>query len=201
MKDAVKTAGTRNTVIVCLAVTFGMLGMAYAAVPLYQLFCQVTGYGGTTQRASDTTGTVLDQTITVRFDANISTALDWEFEPAQRAVTLKLGEKKQVAYRAKNLGSEASFGTATFNVSPGVAGAYFNKIDCFCFTQQELQSGEAIDMPVVFFVDPDFVNDPLLKNTRTITLSYTFFPDETARREVTEIRNPVQGGEKLKSSL
>lgn len=197
MAKPAEKAGLRSTVIVCLTVTFGMLGMAYAAVPLYQLFCQVTGYGGTTQRAADTTGTVLDRQIKVRFDANMSNALNWEFKPLQRSVTLKLGEKKQIAYRARNLGRAASFGTATFNVSPGVAGAYFNKIECFCFTQQELKPGQSIEMPVVFFVDPDIVNDPLLKDTGTITLSYTFFPDEAADSQKSANRRSLRDGEKL----
>ncbi|MEO1399565.1 MAG: cytochrome c oxidase assembly protein, partial [Pseudomonadota bacterium] len=164
--------------------TFGMLGMAYAAVPLYAWFCQVTGYAGTTQRAEAPTGTVLDKTIVVRFDANVSSDLAWTFKAKQREVSLKIGEQKQVSYMARNDGRAASFGTATFNVTPGVAGAYFNKIQCFCFTEQELKPGQSIDMPVVFFVDPDIVNDPLLKDTKEITLSYTFFPDEEAEQRV-----------------
>ena len=173
----------RSTVIVCLGVAFGMLGMAYAAVPLYKIFCQVTGYAGTTQRADDTTGQILNKKITVRFDANTSNDLDWKFEPAQRSVTMKIGEKSQAFYKATNLGDAPSWGTATFNVSPGAAGVYFNKIECFCFTEQELAAGQTVDMPVVFFVDPDIVNDRLLKDTDTITLSYTFFPDEEAEEE------------------
>lgn len=169
--------------LICLSITFAMLGMAYAAVPLYDLFCRVTGYAGTTQRADDTTGTVLEKTITVRFDATTSTDLDWKFQPKQREITLKIGEKKQALYYAKNTGSDVSFGTATFNVTPGAAGVYFNKIECFCFTEQELAAGQEIDMPVVFFVDPEIVNDPLMKNVPEITLSYTFFPDEDAQEE------------------
>ena len=186
MSAETKPANHKTVVLVCAGVTFGMLGLSYAAVPLYKIFCQVTGYAGTTQRADDTTGTVLDKQITVRFDANISSDLDWDFKPKQRAVTLKIGEKGQASYIAKNLGSAASFGTASFNVSPQQAGAYFNKIECFCFTEQELAAGQSVDMPVIFFVDPDIVNDPLLKNTSTITLSYTFFPDEEAQAKVTQ---------------
>lgn len=165
--------------LICLAMTFGMLGMSFAAVPLYQLFCQITGYGGTTQRAEYTPGTVLSKGITIRFDANVSNNLNWDFEPLTRSVTLKVGDKGQVSYRAQNLG-RTSFGTATFNVSPPQAGAYFNKIECFCFTEQKLAHGEKIDMPVIFFVDPEIAEDPLLKDLETITLSYTFFPDEDA---------------------
>lgn len=190
-----------RVVTICLGVTFGMLGMAYAAVPLYEIFCQVTGYAGTTQRAEDSTGTVLEKTINVRFDSNISTDLDWDFAPKQREVTLKLGEKATAYYVAKNLGKSDSFGTATFNVSPGAAGVYFNKIECFCFTEQKLASGETVDMPVLFFVDPDIVNDPLLKDATTITLSYTFFPDEDAEQEVTENAPSDKDGTTLKSSL
>lgn len=178
-----------RVVTLCLGMTFGMLGMAYAAVPLYAWFCQVTGYGGTTQRADAPTGTVLDKTITVRFDANVSSDLAWTFEAKQREVSLKIGEQKQVFYMARNDGRTASFGTATFNVTPGVAGAYFNKIQCFCFTEQELKPGQFIDMPVVFFVDPDIVNDPLLKDTKEITLSYTFFPDEEAEQRVSSAKS------------
>ncbi|WP_292899820.1 cytochrome c oxidase assembly protein [Nitratireductor sp.] len=167
----------RNAAILCVAVVGGMVGMAYAAVPLYQLFCQVTGYGGTTQRVEQYSDTILDQTITVRFDANTN-GVPWEFQPKQREVTLRLGETKQISYVSRNLSSEPTSGTATFNVSPARAGAYFNKVECFCFTEQELQPGQSYDMPVVFFVDPEIVNVPELKNLKTITLSYTFFPLE-----------------------
>lgn len=201
------TAGNGSTnsntrvVVLCLGMTFGMLGMAYAAVPLYQWFCQVTGYAGTTQRAEDTTGEVLDKMITVRFDANVSNDLDWEFAPNQREITLKIGEKAQMSYTARNAGRLTSHGTATFNVSPGAAGIYFNKIECFCFTEQELASGESIDMPVLFFVDPEIVNDPLLKDAPTITLSYTFFPDDDWEEEVSSASPEKIDGGTDKSSL
>ncbi|MAS14889.1 MAG: cytochrome c oxidase assembly protein [Nitratireductor sp.] len=174
-----ETAGhrNRNAAILCVAVVGGMVGMAYAAVPLYQLFCQVTGYGGTTQRVEQYSDTILDQTITVRFDANTN-GVPWEFQPKQREVTLRLGETKQISYVSRNLSNVPTSGTATFNVSPARAGAYFNKVECFCFTEQELQPGQSYDMPVVFFVDPEIVNVPELKNLKTITLSYTFFPLE-----------------------
>ena len=188
----------RKVVLICAGLTLGMLGMSYAAVPLYQLFCQVTGYAGTTQRADDTTGIVLDRKITVRFDANIASSLDWEFEAKQHEVELRVGEKGQAFYVARNLGGEATFGTATFNVSPQQAGAYFNKIECFCFTEQKLEPGESIDMPVVFFVDPDIATDPLLKKVQTITLSYTFYPDTDAQERLSQ---SVAAGEKSKSKL
>ncbi|HEU4986302.1 MAG TPA: cytochrome c oxidase assembly protein [Rhizobiaceae bacterium] len=161
---------------VCVAFFGGMVGMAYAAVPLYQLFCQVTGYGGTTQRVEQYSDRVLDQEITVRFDANTTGGLPWEFGPEQRDITMPIGETVQVAYFAKNTSSQPTRGRASFNVAPAMAGAYFNKVECFCFTDQELKPGESLDMPVVFYIDPDIVNVPELKNVKTITLSYTFFP-------------------------
>lgn len=197
MRDVGKKPDNRFVVLICGGLTLGMLGMSYAAVPLYKIFCQVTGYAGTTQRADDTTGTILDRQITVRFDANVSMSLGWEFKPEVRAIKLKIGEKGTANYLAKNLSSETSFGTATFNVSPQQAGAYFNKIECFCFTEQKLKSGESQVMPVIFFVDPDIVNDPLLKNVKTITLSYTFYPD----RDGTEKISRRDEGEIIKSKL
>ena len=137
----------------------------------------------------------------MRFDANVSNELDWEFNPEIREVELKIGEKSQVSYVAKNVSQFDSFGTATFNVSPGAAGIYFNKIECFCFTEQKLTPGQSVDMPVIFFVDPDIVNDPLLKDATTITLSYTFFPDEDAEQEITQAPQSQLDGGTTKSSL
>ncbi len=201
MQASAQNRSFKMTAFVCLSIAFGMLGMAYAAVPLYKLFCQITGYGGTTQRADATTGVVLDRQITVRFDANISSSLDWEFAPKQRAITLKIGEKAQAFYTVKNLGNTTSFGTATFNVSPQSAGAYFSKIECFCFTEQKLKPGETAEMPVMFFVDPEIMNDPLLKDTSTITLSYTFYVDEKAEQKLSKIEPSSSGGKTSKSSL
>lgn len=179
--DKVVPAKTRtNTVIAgaCVAFFVGMVGMAYAAVPFYKLFCQVTGYGGTTQRAEQQyAGKVLDRDITIRFDANTS-GLPWEFEPVARSVTVKIGETARVYYKAANKFPTATTGRATFNVTPDLAGAYFNKVECFCFTNQTLKPGETVDMPIVFYVDPDIVNVPELKDIKTITLSYTMFPVE-----------------------
>lgn len=160
----------------CLAFFSAMVGLAYASVPLYQLFCQITGYGGTTQRAELTPTTVLDKTINVRFDANVGdSALGWSFKPVERQVTLKIGETMQISYEAVNRLDVPTTGTATFNVTPQAAGAYFNKMQCFCFTETTLQPGEKLDMPVVFFVDPAIVEAVETKNIGTITLSYTFF--------------------------
>lgn len=172
-----KQRSNRMIAVACLAFTGGMVGMAYAAVPLYELFCQVTGYGGTTQRVEQYSDTILDRTITVRFDANTS-GIPWEFKPVQRDVTMRIGETTQIAYTARNMAERATSGRATFNVTPELAGAYFNKVECFCFTDTELKPGETLDMPVVFYIDPEIVNAPELKNIKTITLSYTFFPLE-----------------------
>jgi cytochrome c oxidase assembly protein subunit 11 len=178
--DDVKPARSANVrvAIGCVAFFGGMVGMAYAAVPLYQLFCQVTGFGGTPMLASQAPDTVLNQTINVRFDANTN-GVPWDFAPKQREVTIKLGETVQIEYLAKNLMNVPSGGSATFNVTPDAAGAYFNKMQCFCFTDTVLKPGETMEMPVVFFVDPEIVNDPEASKIRTITLSYTFFPIET----------------------
>jgi len=162
--------------VACFAVFAAMVGVSYAAVPLYQLFCQVTGYGGTTQRVTQYSDKVLDRKITVRFDGNTSSGLPWDFKPVQREVTMPIGQTTQIAYQARNLFSKPTGGRATFNVTPQLAGAYFMKVECFCFTDTTLQPGETMDMPVVFYVDPEIVNVPELKNINTITLSYTFYP-------------------------
>jgi cytochrome c oxidase assembly protein subunit 11 len=181
--DAPERTRRSNRVVaaVCLSFFTAMLGMAYAAVPLYDLFCRVTGYGGTTQRVTQYSQTVLDRPITVRLDANVAGGLPWEFRPAARDVTMKIGETAHVSYAAKNVFSRPTSGRASFNVTPQLAGAYFMKVECFCFTDTELAPGEAMDMPVVFYVDPAIVDVPELKNIGTITLSYTFFPIDKAK--------------------
>lgn len=162
-----------------LAIFVGcMVGMAYAAVPLYQLFCQVTGYGGTTQKAEAEASQTIERMITVRFDANVSGGLNWDFKPMDKPVTLHVGETAQVAYKVVNQSTVPTSGTSTFNVTPAAAGIYFNKLECFCFTQQTVEAGGTVEMPVVFFVDPDIDKDPQMASIKTITLSYTFFPDE-----------------------
>lgn len=174
----------RKVAVVCASVFGLMVGAAYAAVPLYDLFCRVTGFGGTTQIATAESDVVIDRMITVRFDGNVNHSLPWKFKPAQRSVTLKMGESAQLAYLATNTGQQTTVGTSTFNVWPPSAGAYFNKLDCFCFTEQKLESGETVEMPVVFFVDPEMDKDPELKHVKEITLSYTFFPVEEPEQPV-----------------
>ena len=166
-------------VVLSLGILLGMGTLTAYAPTLYDLFCRVTGIGGTTQRVETAEGVpVLDRTITVRFDGNTANGLPWAFAPAQREVVVKLGEVKNVSYTAQNEAGSTSWGTATFNVSPPAAGAYFNKIACFCFTRQELASGEMVDMPVQFFIDPEILDDDQLDHLPDITLSYTFFPQD-----------------------
>jgi cytochrome c oxidase assembly protein subunit 11 len=153
-----------------------MVGLAYASVPLYRIFCQATGFGGTTQRAEAAPKKTLDRRMTIRFDANTAPSLPWTFEPVQRSLEIKVGEENFAYYRATNKSDHAVTGSAVFNVAPDTAGAYFNKIQCFCFTRQTLKAGETIELPVSFFVDPAIVDDHGLDNVTTITLSYTFYP-------------------------
>ncbi len=174
----------RKVAVVCAGVFVCMVGAAYAAVPLYNLFCSVTGFGGTPQVADADSDVIIDRKITVRFDGNVNQALSWQFKPVQRSVTMKMGETAQISYEATNTGKETTVGTSTFNVSPPTAGAYFNKLQCFCFTEQALKAGESVEMPVVFFVDPEMDKDPDLKHVKEITLSYTFFPVEEPERPV-----------------
>ncbi len=160
---------------------FGMVGLAYASVPLYALFCQVTGFGGTTQRAEAAPARQVDRSIKVRFNADVNQSLPWRFRPEQRELTVKLGETGLAAYQAVNRADRPTVGTALYNVTPDKAGKYFNKIECFCFTEQVLEPGQSVDMPVAFFVDPSLADDPAMEDVTTITLSYTFFraKDET----------------------
>ncbi|MCB1385771.1 MAG: cytochrome c oxidase assembly protein [Nitratireductor sp.] len=177
--------GNGGIAALCVAAVIGMVGMAYAAVPLYNLFCRATGYGGTTQLAVNSEGVrVIDRDIKIHFDANVAKGFGWEFAPVKREVTLKMGETAQIAYHARNLTDRPLTGTAAFNVTPQSAGAYFNKIECFCFTETTLQPGEELILPVVFFVDPDMADEAETRNIHTITLSYTFFEKEPAEKPV-----------------
>jgi cytochrome c oxidase assembly protein subunit 11 len=178
-------ARNRRLALVLGGTVFGMVGLAYASVPLYQLFCQVTGYGGTTRVATVAPGPVSDLEIDVTFNADTARDLAWQFVPLQGRVTVRAGESALAFYRADNLGDTPIVGSATFNVTPQVAGAYFNKIDCFCFEEQYLEPGASAELPVQFFVDPAIADDPDTAGIRTITLSYTFYdagPEALARR-------------------
>ncbi|VDS07682.1 Cytochrome c oxidase assembly protein CtaG [Paracoccus haematequi] len=160
------------TVLVGVVVTMGAL--AWAAVPFYDWFCRVTGFGGTTQVAESAPDQVLDEVVRVRFDANVDKDMEWTFRPMQTSMELKIGEPGLAFYEAVNNSDVAITGTASYNVAPEVSGYYFDKIECFCFTEQTLQPGERIEMPVSFFVDPDLVKDRDAGWVRDITLSYTF---------------------------
>lgn len=161
----------------CVALVFGMVGLSFAAVPLYDLFCKVTGFGGTTQAASVAPDRVVDRRVRVQFDSNVA-GLPWRFRPQRPDVELKLGETVVVNYVAENRSDRSTTGTATFNVTPTLVGGYFNKIECFCFTEQTLEPGERVEMPVQFFIDPALAEDHDLDFVSTITLSYTMFPVE-----------------------
>ena len=170
-------AKNRNTAIKAALFVAFMVGLAFASVPLYRIFCQVTGFGGTPLRADSAPGAVAGQ-IGVRFDANINAALPWTFEPEQEVVRIHPGAKTTIYYKAKNLVARPTTGRAIFNVSPAKAGQYFSKIECFCFTEQTLKPGQIADMPVIFFVDPKIREDESTKDIDEITLSYTFYPVE-----------------------
>ncbi|WP_062112517.1 cytochrome c oxidase assembly protein [Aureimonas sp. AU40] len=187
----------RITAFSCLAFACGMIGAAYASVPLYDLFCKVTGYGGTTQRAEMGASRVLDQTVKVRFDSNAVPSVPWTFQPNEREVTVRLGETRQISYRVRNASDRELTARATFNVTPLLAGAYFNKIQCFCFTDQTLKPGEEVDMPVVFFVDPAILDDADVGTLPTITLSYTFFPAEPKKTPVADATKDDQARGRL----
>lgn len=153
----------------------GMTGLSFAAVPLYDMFCRVTGFGGTTQVADAPAGRVLQRRIRIRFNADVNQDLPWEFRPEVREVALNVGESALVSYQTRNLSDQPVVGQAVYNVTPQKAGYYFNKVQCFCFEEQRLEPGQTVDMPVYFFVDPAIADDPNLNDVNTITLSYTFF--------------------------
>ena len=167
--------GKTGTVVGALLMLTFSVGLVVVSVPLYRLICQVTGLGGSTNVATEASSEVLERTITVRFDANVARDLPWKFTPQQSEITVKLGETALVFYTARNLAAVPVHGTATFNVTPHKVGQYFSKIECFCFTEQVLQPGETVEMPVSFYVDPKLATDENTKEVKTLTLSYTFF--------------------------
>ncbi|TVV71276.1 cytochrome c oxidase assembly protein [Sphingomonas solaris] len=172
----------RRVGLIALLVALAMVGLGYASVPIYRMFCQATGFGGTTQKAlgAEAPGAV-GKIINVRFDANVAPALPWEFTPEQRVERVAVGAREMAFFNAKNVGDHTITGTATFNVTPEQSGKYFTKIQCFCFTNQTLKPGESIRMPVVFYVDPKLIDDPDANDISEITLSYTFFPVDSAK--------------------
>ncbi|MEO6153691.1 MAG: cytochrome c oxidase assembly protein [Croceibacterium sp.] len=172
----------RRTGLIALAMALAMLGLGYAAVPLYRLFCQATGFGGTTQRATESDAVDAERfarsagarAISIRFDANTASDMPWLFRPRVVTQTVQIGQRDLAIFEAKNLSSVPITGTATFNVEPERAGKYFTKIQCFCFTEQTLRPGQQVDMPVIFYVDPAALKDPAMNDVEQITLSYTF---------------------------
>ncbi len=174
------TASRNNRTAAIMAVVgLTMLALAFASVPLYRVFCQVTGFGGTVQRAEAAPSSIGTGQIGVRFDANVNNSLPWKFQPVQKTVRVVPGAATKIFYRATNLVARPTTGQAVFNVSPAEVGKYFSKIECFCFTEQTLKGGQSVEMPVVFFVDPKVRDDPDTKGVDEITLSYTFYPVET----------------------
>lgn len=173
----------RKTAFQLSAVALVMVSLSFAAVPFYNWFCKVTGFGGTTATAVEASDVVLDQTIIVRFDGSIERGMPWEFKPMQHEMKLRIGETGLAFYEAYNPTSRVVAGTASYNVTPDAAGGYFTKIACFCFNMQVLQPGERVQMPVTFYVDPDIVKDPEGKFVNTITLSYTFHETDLPEEE------------------
>ena len=193
--DAELKRRNMRTMIAVLAVVAGMTGLAYASVPLYDLFCRVTGFGGTPGIAQAPSSATADREITVRFDSSVNHNLAWRFAPAQEPMTVKVGETALAFYKAESKADGPTVGTATFNVTPLKAAKYVDKIDCFCFTEQRLEAGESADMAVSFFVDPAIMDDRLLDDVNTITLSYTFFPKHgTEGGKVAAVAAAVPGG-------
>ncbi len=182
MASAALADRNRRTMLMAFGMALAMLGLGYAAVPLYDLFCRVTGFGGTTQVATEAEADLAQRlaasaggrTFSIRFDANTAGNMPWEFKPVQVTDTVAIGQRDMATYTARNNSDEPITGTATFNVEPEQAGRYFNKIQCFCFTEQTLQPGEEVRMPVLYFVDPKVLDDPNMEDVEQITLSYTF---------------------------
>lgn len=182
MSDAVNK--NKKTATIVAGVVLGMVALSFASVPAYRAFCQVTGWGGFTQRADAPADRTIAREITIRFDSTVAQGLNWRFKPEQLAQTLRIGETGLAFYEAANLAKRPVTGRATFNVSPAKAGIYFNKIECFCFTEQTLKPGERVSMPVTYFIDPALADDPNLAEVQTITLSYTFFAWDDAPGDV-----------------
>lgn len=194
-----RQASHARTVVPLLALLVAMSGLVYYSVPLYRLFCQVTGYGGTTQQASVAPGAVSARTFVIRFNADVDPNLPWKVQPVVAQFTLRAGAQRLAKYRARNVSSQAVTGTSSFNVTPAKAGRYFVKIACFCFTKQELAAGQVEDMPVTFFVDPAILKDRNLADVKTITLSYTFFRASPLKAKESAAAGRAIGNMKLAS--
>ncbi len=179
-----------NRVAFAVAAVFvGMIGMAYASVPLYRAFCQATGFNGTALRADAAPSLATDKFINIRFDANVAGELGWAFAPKQNTLRVRIGEQNMAVFEAKNNSALEKVGSAVYNISPPTAGAFFNKIQCFCFTRQVLKPGEQAEFPVTFFVDPDILKDADGKLIPEITLSYTFYPADAGQAQKQALAN------------
>lgn len=165
----------KTTGVLLAFLAAGMLGFAFAAVPLYRMFCQKTGFGGTTQRAENLSQEVVNRQLNVRFNADVHRDLPWRFRPTQVQIQVQVGENAMTYYESENYSREPIVGMATYNVTPDKAGIYFRKVQCFCFDEQTLHPGQKVEMPVLFYIDPEFATDPNMADVHTITLSYTFF--------------------------
>jgi|JI10StandDraft_1071094.scaffolds.fasta_scaffold07002_14 cytochrome c oxidase assembly protein subunit 11 len=174
-------ARNRRIGLSVLGAVVGMIALSFASVPLYSLFCRVTGFGGTTMTAEKAPDQIIDRDLTIRFNTDTDSGLPWDFRSEKKYVKTKVGQQTLVVYKAHNQSRETSGGTAVFNVTPPKAGKYFRKIECFCFQEQILGPGKSVDMPVLFFVDPEFASDPDMEEVTTITLSYTFYPLDSAK--------------------
>lgn len=168
-------SANRRLATAMIMVVMGMLGLSFAAVPLYNMFCRITGYGGTTKQALHAPDHILDREIEVRFTTAVQKDLPWEFKADEKHTTVKIGEERFTSFTAKNTSGTPLYGTAIYNVTPHLAAEYFSKIQCFCFDSQLLEPGQEVHMPVSFFIDPKIADDPFLKDLKTVTLSYTFF--------------------------
>ena len=188
-----RPGGNGRTAAMLVGVVVTMGALAWAAVPFYDWFCRVTGYGGTTNVATEESPEILEEVVRVRFDANTEPGMPWEFRPMQTEMELKIGETGMAFYEAYNPTDKPVAGTASYNVAPDLAGYYFNKIQCFCFTEQVLQPGERVEMPVVFYVDPELVDDRDAGRIRNITLSYTFYQTELPEAQAS--LSPAEGAD------
>jgi cytochrome c oxidase assembly protein subunit 11 len=182
-----------RTVLVCLGVVMGMTGLSFAAVPLYDMFCRVTGFGGTPMVGTAGASTILDRTMSVRFDANVAPNLGWKFEAESPEVTLRVGETKTVFYKITNRTDRPSTGIASYNIAPDKGAAFFVKIQCFCFTEHTLQPGESLEAPVVFYIDPEIADKRELDGLKAVTLSYTYFASKGGQPLAQGAAAPVEG--------
>jgi cytochrome c oxidase assembly protein subunit 11 len=195
-KSGPRRAPRRDLVVafLCGGLVASMVGLSFAAVPLYSWFCRSTGFGGTTQVAKALPTSTIDRVVTVRFDSNVAAGLPWRFEPERRTLDVKLGEVATVYYAVTNDSTRVTAGQAGYNVSPPTTGIYFEKINCFCFTEQTLKAGEKRDMAVVFYVDPKLAQDSEQDSVKLITLSYTFYPTRVSDQAKAESTAPVKTG-------